>query len=129
MTNEIPQQEWKQFFDDLSREKLDWQTKIEVMNDETGAQILTEGLPLSGLTFENKDGRETIEVMVGSGTENHQTHNISEPLKVYFRQTDDKSSGTIEIEDESNTKTLVHVIQSATASDEDIKTAAAGTIS
>ncbi len=128
MTNEIPRREWKQFFDDLSRDKLDWQTKIEVMNDETGAQILTEGLPLSGFTFENKDGRETIEVMVGSGTENHQTHNISEPSKVYFRQTEDKSSGTIEIEDGSSTKTLVHVIQSATASDEDIKTAAAGTI-
>lgn len=128
MTNEIPKQEWKQFFDGLSREKLDWQTKIEVMNDETGAQILTEGLPLSGLTFENNDGRETIEVMVGSGTEHHQTHNISEPSKVYFRQTDDNSIGTIEIEDGSDTKTLVHVIQPATVSDEDIKTAAAGKI-
>ncbi len=89
---------------------------------------MTEGLPLSGLTFENKEERETIEVMVGNGTENHQTHNISEPSKVYFRQTEDQSTGTIEIEDGSNTKTLVHVIQPATASDEDIKTATAGTI-
>ena len=76
MTNEIPKKDWKQFFDDLSREKLDWQTKIEVMNNETGAQILTEGLALGGLTFEDEEGKERIEVMVGSGTENHQTHNI-----------------------------------------------------
>ncbi len=122
MTNEIPKQEWKQFFDDLSREKLDWQTKIEVMNDEMGAQILTEGLPLGGLTFETKDGRETIEVMVGSGTENHQTHNILEPAKVYFRQTDDKSVGTIEIEDAGDTKTLIHIILSMTVSVEYVET-------
>ena len=111
ITNEIPKQEWKQFFDDLSREKLDWQTKIEVMNDETGAQILTEGLPLGGLTFDDKDGQERIEFIVGSGTENHQTHNISEPEKVYFRRADDRQVGTVEIEDAGGTKTLVHIIQ------------------
>ncbi len=111
MTNEIPKQDWKQFFDDLSREKLDWQTKIEVMNNETGAQILTEGLPLGGLTFEDAEGQERIEVMVGSGTENHQTHNILEPEKVYFRRADDRQVGTVEIEDAGGTKTLVHIIQ------------------
>ena len=111
MTNEIPKQEWEQFFDELSREKLDWQTKIEVMNDETGAQILTEGLPLGGLTFDDKDGQERIEVIVGSGTENHQTHNILEPEKVYFRRADDRQVSTVEIEDAGGTKTLVHIIQ------------------
>ena len=111
MTNEIPKKDWKQFFDDLSREKLDWQTKIEVMNNETGAQILTEGLALGGLTFEDEEGQERIEVMVGSGTENHQTHNIFEPEKVYFRRADDRQIGTVEIEDASGTKTLVHIIQ------------------
>ena len=111
MTNEIPKQEWEQFFDELSREKLDWQTKIEVMNDETGAQILTEGLPLGGLTFDDKDGQERIEVIVGNGTENHQTHNILEPEKVYFRRADDRQVSTVEIEDAGGTKTLVHIIQ------------------
>ena len=111
MTNEIPKHEWKQFFDELSREKLDWQTKIEVMNDETGAQILTEGLPLGGLTFDDKDGQERIEVIVGSGTENHQTHNILEPQKVYFRRADDRQVIMVEIEDAGGTKTLVHIIQ------------------
>ena len=111
MTNEIPKKDWKQFFDDLTHEKLNWQTKIEVMNNETGAQILTEGLALGGLTFEDEEGQERIEVMVGSGTENHQTHNIFEPEKVYFRRADDRQIGTVEIEDASGTKTLVHIIQ------------------
>jgi hypothetical protein len=39
MTSEIHINQWKQFFDELSREKLDWQTKIEVMDAENGAQI------------------------------------------------------------------------------------------
>ena len=72
---------------------------------------MTEGLALGGLTFEDEEGQERIEVMVGSGTENHQTHNIFEPKKVYFRRADDRQIGTVEIEDASGTKTLVHVIQ------------------
>ena len=112
MTSEIQKQNWKNFLNDLSREKLNWLTKIEVISDETGAQVLTEGLPLGGLTFEGKEGKETIEIMVGNGTENHQTHNIPAPEKIYFRQITDSQNGTIEIEDAGGTKTLIHLIQS-----------------
>ena len=82
------------------------------MNNETGAQILIEGLPLGGLVFdEDKHEQEKIEVMVGNGTENHRTHSILEPEKIYFRRADDHQPGTVEIEDAGGTKTPVHSIQ------------------
>ena len=71
MTKEITKAEWKQFFDDLSREKLEWKTKIEVMDQETGAQILDEGLPLGGFTYEEATGEDRIEMMVGNAIRRH----------------------------------------------------------
>ena len=109
MTNEVHINQWKQFFDTESREKLGWLTKIEVMNTETGAQILSENLPLGGLTFEDKNGQPQIEIQVGNDTEHHQTHNILAPTKVYFRRRDENSGGTIEIEEANGVKTLVYL--------------------
>ncbi len=127
MTNEVHINQWKQFFDTESRDKLDWLTKVEVLNSDTGAQILSENLPLEGLTYENKNGQPQIEIQVGKDTEHHQTHNILAPTKVYFRRRDEKSGGTIEIEEANGTKTLVYLTAPANASvkDEETKTAKA----
>lgn len=116
MTSEIHINQWKQFFDETSREKLNWQTKIEVLDAENGTQILSEGLPLGGLTFEDKNGQSQIEIIVGRDTEHHQTHNILTPSKVYFRRVDADSAGTLEIEETSGTKTLVYLTEPTKAS-------------
>ena len=42
MTQEIEKNEWKKYLDDLSRECLGWQTSVQILNDETGAQILSD---------------------------------------------------------------------------------------
>ncbi len=119
MTNEIHINQWKQFFDEESRDKLDWLTKVEVLSSDNGAQILSEGLPLGGLTYENKDDAPQIKILVGKNTEHHQTHNILAPTKVYFRRADENSGGTIEIEEEGGTKTLIYLTAPADASVKD----------
>ena len=110
MTIEIPKEKWAQFFDDLSKRRFGWETKIEVMNESVGDQILTTGLPLNGVTFEEKSGRHEIEIAVGETTEQHQTHNISNPRKVAYLDEGEFLGGVIEIEDEKNTKTLVNLL-------------------
>lgn len=110
MTEIIKREDWKGFFDNLSREKLDSETSVQILSDETGAQFLSEGLPFVGLTFDEKDNESKIELIVGSGVENHQTHNIFNPKMVAFEQTGE-SSATLDIEDESGTKTLVKFTQ------------------
>jgi hypothetical protein len=87
MTNEISKQEWNQFFDDASKNYLDWQTKVEVLKDDIGAQVLSEGLPLTGFVFEEKangEAESAVEIILGEESGVHQTHSVTNPRKVYF---------------------------------------------
>ena len=111
MTNEIPKQNWNMFFNDLTKRRFDWQTKIEVFNEDIGNQILDEGLSFSGITCE-QDGDDTIvEIFVGNIDNQHQTHNIKNPTKVAYLGEDDKPGGVVEFEETDGTKTLLHIIQ------------------
>jgi hypothetical protein len=115
MTTEIPRSEWKRFFGSICRSYLDWQTSIEVQSGETSARVLSKNLPLMSLTAEEKNGECKIEIMLGDAASN-QTHNIGNPRKVYCRRDPRNLRGTIEIEDESHTKTFLHIIQPIPAS-------------
>ena len=107
MTQEIEKNEWKKYLDDLSRECLGWQTSVQILNDETGAQILSDGLPFCGLTYE----QGKIELSAGVDKENHQTHVIFEPQRVAFEGSGHGPAGMLDIEDASGTKTLINFIQ------------------
>ena len=106
MTQEIRKGDWQEFFDRLSRDFLDWETSVQVMNDESGVQMLSEGLPFSGLTLEEKHGHNVMELRMGFNNYNHLSHNISDPTIVAFEPRD--SGGMLDIEDESGTKTLIN---------------------
>ncbi len=110
MTIEIPKERWTQFFDDLSKRRFGWETKIEVMNESVGDQILSKNLPLNGITFEEKSGGHEIEIAVGESADQHQMHNISNPVKVAYLDKGDFLGGVIQIEDEDNTKTLISLL-------------------
>lgn len=110
MTFDIPKEKWKEFFDDLSKRRFGWETKIEVLDESVGDQILSEGLPLNGVTFEEKAGRQELEIAIGETTSNHITHNIENPSKVAYLDEGDFFGGVIEIEDEAETKTLVRLV-------------------
>ena len=111
MTRELGRSEWTTFFDELSRDLADWETMVHVLNDDSGAQILSKGLPFNGLTTEEKGGRSVIELLVGAGTADHQTHNIYDPTKVAFSARGRGPAGTLDIEDASGTTTLVTFVQ------------------
>lgn len=111
MTTVIHEENWKDFFDELSREKLDWETSVQVLSEETGAQFLSTGLPLVGLTFDEKDGESKIEIIVGRSAENHQTHNIFNPKFAAFEVLESKEEFVLDIENADGTKTLVKFTQ------------------
>ncbi len=111
MTKQIERDNWKMFFDDLTKRRFDWQTKVEVFDDEIGDQILDEGLALSGITCENKGDDTFIEIFIGTDDDHHQTHTVKNPTKIAYLGEDDKPSGVVEIEEMSGRKTLVHIIQ------------------
>jgi hypothetical protein len=110
MTTEISREKWAQFFDDLSKRRFGWETQIEVLNESVGDQILSEGLPLGGITFEEKRGRHEIEIVVGENVEQHQTHNISNPFKVSYLNEGNFLGGVVGIEEEDGTQTLIKLL-------------------
>lgn len=112
MTTEIPKEQWRDFFDDLSRNLDGWETRIEVLNDDVGAQVLSEGLPFHGLTAETDHaGEYKIELSVGTENEGHHTHTVETAFKVSFEGTGVGPGGVLDIEDASGTKMLIHFIQ------------------
>lgn len=111
MTTEIPRQDWKVFCDEISRDRLDWQTTVQVLSSESGAQVLSEGLPLIGLALERENGSDKIELMTGTGSSIHHTHSIFNPAKLLLQADSDKDGGILDIEDSYGTKTLISFIQ------------------
>ena len=110
MTTEIPTEQWKEFFDNLSKDLIDWETNVEVISDNNGAQMLSEGLPFSGLTFEDTEA-PSVELTVGSGPDNHQTHTVTDPKMVAFENSGLGPNGVLDIEDREGTKTLVTFVR------------------
>lgn len=114
MTNRIPKTEWKQFFADLSGRKSGWETTIEILSHEEGAQILAERSSLVKITVDDFFGDFQIEIRFGDPLV-FRAHIIEFPERVYFHRQEINSSNLIEIEDEQGTKTLVQIIQPLSA--------------
>jgi hypothetical protein len=111
MNFEIKKDDWPGFFNSLGRRRFEWITKIEVMNSEMGDQVLTDGLPLNGITVETNGDRTTMDISVGENTDAHQTHNILNPKRVAFLKADENHGDVIDIEEADGTKTLITFIE------------------
>jgi hypothetical protein len=113
MTEEIQRSEWKSFFEKLSKEKLGWETTVQVISLETGANMLSEGLPFNGITYEDNEEGASLEIITGMAPEEHDSHTISDPQKVAFEPRENSEGGTLDIEDASGAKTLVTFLSEA----------------
>jgi hypothetical protein len=107
MTLEIPKEKWTEFFNDLSKRRFGWETKIEVIAEDLGDQILSEGLPLNGVTFEEKSN--SLEIAVGENATQHQFHTIEKPIRVAYLNGNDNYGGVVQIEDDAS-KTLIRLV-------------------
>jgi len=111
MNFEINKEDWAAFFESLSKRRFEWMTKVEILKTDIGDQILTDGLPLNGITTETHDGRTTIDISVGESTDHHQTHSVIDPVSVAFLAADDHHGDVINIEEKDGTKTLITFIE------------------
>lgn len=109
MTSEIAKENWSRFFEDVSRKRFSWETKIEVIGETTGKQILSNGLYLSGLVFENKTDECEIEISVSDNKKRHQMHRVVNPVRVGYSSDDAYHDSRIEIEEKDGTKTILRI--------------------
>lgn len=107
MTQEIQKGDWRSFFDKLSKEKFGWETNVQVLSDATGANMVSEGLPFNGATFEENEEGVSIEITTGESTDRHDSHTVADPQKVAFEPDENGEGGTLDIEDAAGTKTLI----------------------
>jgi hypothetical protein len=111
MTTEIPKEQWKEFFDNLSRDLDGWETRVEILNNNVGSQVLSEGLPFHGLTAESDAAGEfVLELSVGEATHGHQTHTIQTPFKVSFEEPGIGRNTSLDIEDAAGNKMFVRFV-------------------
>lgn len=110
MLIEIPREHWNRFFKDVSKRRFSWETKVELYRDDPAKQILSNGLYLNGITFEDKSGSSEIEISVSKNKTDHQTHSILNPVKVSYLSEDKHHDSTIEIQETDGTLTSLSIM-------------------
>jgi Family of unknown function (DUF5335) len=107
-TQEIPRDEWTTFFDRFSRQHEGWLATLEVLSTDIGAQEEARDLPLEGISATSKDSApEIIAISLGKTPENHVTHTISDPTRLWLQQTAQGANAALEIESADQVKTLL----------------------
>ena len=109
MNFELKKEDWGIFLDNLSKRRFEWMTEIEIINDQVGHQVLSNGLPLAGVTAETVGDRTSIVITVGETTNNHITHTINDPTRIAFLVGEGAQGDVIDIEEANGTKTLIRL--------------------
>ncbi len=107
-TRDIPRDQWRKFCDDFSRQHRGRPATIEVLGDAVGAQEEVHKQPFEGISADEKDGENRIEVMIGSRPANHMTHIINHPSHLRVEEQErGKPREVLQIEAEGQPTTLV----------------------
>ena len=103
-TREISRELWPSELDAFGVRHAGWIVTLEVLSEQLGDQLETNGLPLTGIAVE----RERIEIMIGGRLESHITHVVEGPCRVWLREPEVPGDEAIEVECDDGTRTLVH---------------------
>lgn len=107
-TQEIPREEWTTYLDRFTQQHEGWLVTLEVMGTDIGAQQEVRDLPLEGITAASKDGAtESIAINLGKTPEDHVTHTITKPARIWLEQTSQGANAALEIESADELKTLL----------------------
>jgi len=107
-TQEIPREDWSNFFDVFSRQHEGWLASLEVFGPEVGAQEEAHQLPFEGISIASGgNGADAIAINLGKTPEDHVTHTITKPEHVWLEQTSGGANAALEIESENQNKALL----------------------
>lgn len=106
-TQEVPREQWNNFFNSFSRQHEGWLATLEVFGPDLGAQQEARQLPLEGISISSADEENQIALNLGKKPEQHITHTITEPEHVWVETTSEGASAALEIESKHQTKTLL----------------------
>jgi hypothetical protein len=105
---EIPREEWTAFLDSFSRQHEGWLVTVEVLGEEIGAQVEAEEMMFEGVTADLKGvSEDVVSIMLGKGSKERVTHNITQPTHVRIEQTEDGADMALQIEAGDRVTTLL----------------------
>lgn len=107
-TKEIPRGEWNKFLNTFSRQHEGWLATLEVFAVDIGAQAQARNLPLEGITATTtNDDSQSIAINLGKTPEDHVTHTITRPTRLWLEQTSEGANAALEFESANEVKTLL----------------------
>jgi hypothetical protein len=92
MPADVPQTEWRQFFDQMSKALLGKRAEIEVAALDLGDQIAAEWIPMIGITYDSRD--DLLDVAL-----DRYDHLILHPRKVVVDWADDGALARVAVVD------------------------------
>ena len=109
-TQEVPRENWLQYFNDVSKLYHGWQVTVELLDRDLGDQPGVKDLPLQGLSYEPA-GSEANDILVEAGDlpMGYIVHHVNKPKIVRAAPTIPGLETDIEIESEEGDTTLVHI--------------------
>jgi hypothetical protein len=115
VTQEIPRESWRPYFDGLSKTMGPVEARVEVAGTELGDQVAAEGMTLVGITYDDRDDVVVIGLDARGARAEELQHLVERPQRI-FVATGAGSELVIDIEDSADRKTIVRLDRPAALS-------------
>ena len=107
-TQEIPREQWNNFFNSFSRQHEGWLATLEVFATDPGAQQEVSDVPFEGISLDSDNYKTgAVVINVGKTSADHVSHKIDHPVHIWLQQTEAGADAALEIEAEDDSKTLL----------------------
>jgi hypothetical protein len=106
--SELPRQDWREFFEKLSKEFEGYDVTIEVVGQDIGDQVEAEKLPLNYLAYDDKD--DAFIVAVGGTTGRYPVvlrHIVEHPKQIWAEPLTPTTPWAIDVIGPDDTQTIV----------------------
>ncbi len=105
---QIPQDRWVEFFDQFTNGNRKRLIKLEIVDRESGDEIPIQNAPLWSLVYDPVDKGNDLTIETGRDEVNY-AHTVPAPKIVWERQDSNGKVTALEIIDEGNTQTILHL--------------------
>jgi hypothetical protein len=107
-TSEVARDAWREYFDGLSRELGTTQATVEIEGSDLGAQVQTEGLVLTGISYDDRDDVLVVGLSPGGPGEVLE-HIVSQPQRILVDAAEGIIPAAVDVEDAEGGRTLLRL--------------------
>jgi Family of unknown function (DUF5335) len=108
-TQELPREDWRTYFDDLSRRLGAVDATVEIDAGDLGAQVEAERLVLTGISYDDRDDVLVINLAEPGAARDELERMVQQPQRILVDSAAGVLPTTIEVEDAEGQRTLVEL--------------------